>query len=689
MNERTRKADEQAGTGRASERVDGPGWDGRRALPAACRGHGRWLGGLLVVAAVLVGAGPAGAADEVPRRQIGQLVLEGVPDWDEALRTRMVQYLNARSAGLADLRDDGQAALIATRFGNTAQLHLVHQPLGMRQQITFFDEPVTNAAFVPGTRGQRIIFAKDQDGNERSQLYLLDLVTGRTQRLTDGQGRVSSMVLSRDGKQLAFSSTARNERDFDVYVLDLTGTEPARRVWEVEGNYYPSSFSPDGTRLLVGRFLSASESQWFVLDLASGAQSPITPESPPASYGGGVWSHDGNAVYLTSDRDGEFRKLYLVDFNYGQWQCLTPDIEWDVTGVAVEPTGKGLAFLTNEDGSSRLYFAGPHGKDRRAVEGLPVGTIGGLTFAAAGGVLGVAVNSARSPSDVYLISYPAGAATRWTQSEVGGLDTTQFVEPRLIRYPTFDEVDGRPRQIPAFYYPAPQPGKRPVVIYAHGGPESQFRPVFTSLFQYWALELGISVIAPNIRGSTGYGRTFHQLDDGPLREDSIRDIAALLDWIAQQPELDGERVGIFGGSYGGYVVLASLANYPERFRAGVCSVGIANFLTFLENTGDYRRDLRRREYGDERDPEMRALLERISPLNNAHRITAALFVLHGQNDPRVPVGEAEQIVAKLRELQRPVWYALGLNEGHGFAKKENADLARILYAVFWQEHLAR
>jgi dipeptidyl aminopeptidase/acylaminoacyl peptidase len=632
---------------------------------------------------------PAAASTRAPAtRQVGQLVLSGVPEWPAELSARMQQYLNARGAGLQDVRDDGGAVLITTRFADTSQLHVVSQPLGMRRQLTFGTEPIDGGFFVPGTGGTRLIFAQGQSGDERTQFYLFDLTTGRTRRLTDPNGRHSSATISRDGRLLALAGTERNGKDYDIYLLDLTKDEPARRLWEVSGNFAPTDFSPDGTRLLVQQFISASESSLHVLDVATGEHQRVSPETPVAYYGGAAWGSTGEALYCVSDRDGEFRKLYRLDVNNGQWRCLTTDIPWDVSSFAVDPESYGVAFVTNEDGLSRLYFAGVEGDGRKALT-LPTGLVDALTFARTGHTLGLTLNTTRSPSDVYLTKFPDGPLVRWTESETGGLDPNTFVEPALVRYPTFDQVDGQPRMIPAFYYKAPGAGPHPVVIYAHGGPEGQFTPGFTSMFQYWLVEQGISVIAPNIRGSTGYGRAFHQLDNGLKREDSIKDIGALLDWIGQQPELDAQRVGIFGGSYGGYVVLASLTMYPQRFKAGVCAVGIANFITFLKNTGEYRQDLRRAEYGDERDPNVQAFLERISPLTNADKITAALFVLHGKNDPRVPVAEAEQIVSKLRSLGRPVWYVLGLNEGHGFAHKENNDVARVLYALFWQEQLLK
>lgn len=645
---------------------------------------------VLLCAIAAIGASSWVAAGEPVVRQVGQFVLEDVPEWDPALRERMLQYLEVRRAALLDLSEDGRAALVTTRFGNTAQLHLVAEPLGARRQITFFDEPVDGGFFIPGTHGRQIIFSKDKGGDEKDNFYRLNLDDGRWTLLTDGQSRHTGALASRSGRWLAYSGTARNEKDFDVYLQDLTGAAPPKMIWQVEGQYYPVDFSPDESRLMIMHYLSERETHFHIHDLASGQQTPITPPSPPAYYGGGVFSHDGGCVYFTTDREGEFRRLYRMDFDYGNWKCLTPDLQWDVEEIAVDPTGKGIAFVTNEDGICRLHLADPWGGNVRTVSDLPQGIISGVQFNHGGGTVGFTVNSSRSPSDAYTADFDRGAVTRWTESEIGGLNPATFVEPELIRYPTFDQgPDGQPRQIPAFYYRGKGDGKRPVVIYCHGGPEGQTQPGFFSLFQFWANELGISVVCPNVRGSVGYGRSFHQLDNDVKRADSVKDVGALLDWIAAQPDLDASRVGIYGGSYGGYMVLGSLSTYPDRFKAGIDVVGIASFVSFLETTPEFRRDLRRAEYGDERIPEVRKVLDEISPLNNAEKITAALFVLHGQNDPRVPVSEAKQIVARLRALGRPVWFANALNEGHGFAKRENSDLAAVMYALFWKEHLLK
>ncbi|HET9334565.1 MAG TPA: prolyl oligopeptidase family serine peptidase, partial [Gemmatimonadota bacterium] len=386
--------------------------------------------------------------------------------------------------------------------------------------------------------------------------------------------------------------------------------------------------------------------------------------------------------------------LGRLDLDSGEFSPLSGDIDWDVEGFAIDSAKSRAAFVVNEDGISRLYLLDPVTGDRAPVPSIPTGLIGGMEFSPDGRRLGMTLNTATTPSDVFVLdlgSAPtaAGELTRWTFSEVGGLDTGSFVSPELVHYPTFDSLAGAPREIPAFVYLPEGPGPHPVVVSIHGGPEAQYRPGFSSTLQLWVANLGVAVIAPNVRGSSGYGREYLQLDDGRLREDSVRDIGALLDWIVTRPDLDASRVAVYGGSYGGYMVLASLVHYGERIRAGVDYVGISDFVTFLENTEEYRRDLRRQEYGDEREPGMRAFFESISPVRRADEIESALFVVAGANDPRVPMSESEQIAREVRANGQRVWTMTAANEGHGFAKKPNADLLQELVFLFFDRHLVR
>ena len=642
-----------------------------------------------VLLALFVSAAATAFAQAPEKRQVDQMVLEGVPATDEKVAAKMKQYLDVRPISVSDISPDGKTLLVSMRAGNTNQLHLITAPMGKPSQLTSFEEPVAGGGFIPGADAKRLLLSKDIGGNENYQLYDLMLGGGEARMLTDGVHRHEGGTVSKSGAWLAFSGNDRNKKDMDVYIKDLRTADAPKLLLEVEGSWSATSFSPDDARLLVQEYISERETRWYVVSRADGKKEPVTPTEPAHYYGDGRWTKDGAGIYLTSDRDGEFRKLYRVNGS-GDWKCLTTDLNWDVESIAVDPKSGALAYTLNEDGMSKLYLADDWGNGRKpAATNLPPGVITGLKFNDHGGTLAFTFDSATGPADAYTLNTADGVVTRWTQSDVGGLDTKAFITPTLVRYPTFDQVDGKARQIPAFVFKGKGDGKRPVVIMTHGGPEGQYTPTFSSTYQYWAAELGITVICPNVRGSTGYGRSFHQLDNGVKREDSVKDIGALLDWIAKQADMDAARVGIFGGSYGGYMVLGSLTNYPDRFKAGIDIVGIANFVTFLQNTESYRRDLRRAEYGDERDPAVKAVLEKISPANNADRIKAALFVLHGQNDPRVPVTEAEQIVAKMRALNRPVWFAKALNEGHGFRKKPNRDLSNILYAQFWQEHLLK
>lgn len=624
---------------------------------------------------------PEAAAPAPARESDATLLLDGTPEVPDALRARLQQYTNTRAASLVSLNDDGTTALVATRFAETRQLHLVSEPMGARYQITFGDEPVREASLVPGAP-DTVLYLSDVGGSEDHQLFRLDMTTGRAERLTDGESKHAGLVVAPSGAKAAYSSNARNGRDMDVHVRDLASGEVFR--FEREGYWYPLDFSRDGTKLLVGRYVSINDSRLWLVDLESGDATRLSPEDAPASYEVAVFGRDADTVYAVSDRGGEFRQLYQLDASApeDEWRLLTGDIPWNVEHLALAPDGRQLAFTTNEEGWSKLHLLDTRRGRITEARNVPQALIRGLSWAPRANVLGLSLASATLTGDAYTYDPRRGRLTRWTVSETGGLDPEQFVEPELVRFESFDE-----REIPAFYYRPEGEGPFPVMLYIHGGPESQARPWFSPLTQYLVSELGVAVIAPNVRGSDGYGKSYLLLDNGRLREDSVRDIGALLDWVGEREELDAERAAVYGGSYGGYMVLASLVHFGERLRAGIDVVGISHFVTFLENTRDYRRDLRRQEYGDESDPEMRRFLESISPLNHVGEIQSALFVAQGANDPRVPASEAEQIVEAVRGSGRDVWYMLARNEGHGFRKKENRDVFFELSVLFLERHL--
>jgi dipeptidyl aminopeptidase/acylaminoacyl peptidase len=554
------------------------------------------------------------------------------------------------------------------------------QPLGSRKQLTFALEPARNPSFVPGNDAA-VIYTADIGGNEQHQLFRLDLSTGETTRLTDGASRNGGPVLARDGKRMAFSSNRRNGKDFDIWVSNSETAESAELVAEGTGWWGPVGWSRDGTQLLVTEYISINESRIYSVDVATKKLRRITPEGA-ASYRDAVLSSDGKRAYITTDREGEFVELYEVSLSSDTWRPLSRDIQWNVDSIALSGDGRTLAFSTNEGGASVVHLLDTRTRKHKKASGIPQGVIDGLQFADAANVLGFSLDSPSRGVDAYTYDVRKGRLSRWTESEIGGLDASGFAEPTLIEYESFDGT-----KIPAHYYRPAGAGPFPVVISIHGGPEAQARPQFSSLVQYMVTEQKLAVLVPNVRGSDGYGKTYLTLDNGALREDSVKDIGALLDWIGKQRELDAARVGVIGGSYGGYMVLASLVHFGDRIVAGIDIVGISSFVTFLENTAEYRRDLRRAEYGDERDPKMREHLEKISPLNSVDRIKSALFVAQGANDPRVPASEAEQIVAAVRKGGHDCWYMLAKNEGHGFAKKESSDTFALLTAMFFAKHL--
>jgi len=618
----------------------------------------------------------------VPRIDTGTLLLEGTPKIPK--RHPLQRYLNLRGAGASDISDNGKLMLVATRFGDTTQVHMVSKPLGMRKQLTFAKEPIRGAKFVPG-RTDAIYFSGDIGGNEQSQIYRMDLTTGKATMLTNGKSRNGYPLMSKDGKRMAYHSTQRNRRDFDIWISDGKTPASAKLLLKTRGAWYPVDFSRDGKKLLVGHYISAGESSIHIVDVATGKRTRITPKSPKAAYGGAKFKPNGKGIYLTTNRDGEFRELYDVSLTgKKKWRSLTKKIPWDVGSVTVSGNGALLAFTTNENGWSKLRIMNTFSKRYMPAPKLPRGVISGLSFARKANVLRFTMRSGTRSSDAYTYAVFGRRLRRWTESESGGLNAKKFIAPSLIKFKTFDGA-----MIPAFYYRPKGAGPFPVIVNIHGGPEGQARPRLSGMFQYLLNEKKIAIIQPNVRGSAGYGKTYLTLDNGFKREDSVKDIGALLDWIAKQKELNAKRVGVAGGSYGGYMVLASLIHYGSRIVAGVDVVGISNFVTFLKNTRSYRRDLRRVEYGDERDPKMRAHLEKISPTNQVNKIVSALFVAQGANDPRVPASEAEQIVKAVRKAGKGVWYMLARNEGHGFRKKRNRDVYSLLFAMFFERYLLR
>lgn len=633
------------------------------------------------------------------------LVVDGIPPIPGELPEQVGRYTESRAAGFQDWHPARPEMLITTRFGDTNQIHHVTQPGGARTQLTFFPDRVDGGRFEPA-KGDYFIFSKGAGGNEFNQNYRYNFSTGEITLLTDGKSRNSGPAWSNRGDRVAYTSTRRNGADTDIYVESPTDPKSDRMLAEVKGGGWdPIDWSPDDKQLLVLEEISINESYLWLFDAQTGEKKEMTPRpaegAEKVSYSTALFSKDGQGIFVTTDRESEFQRLAYIDLASGKHTYLLPDARFDVDSWDLSHDGKQIAYTLNENGVSTLHLievvpgkgtvtAGAR-KDPTFNPPLPAVVISGLRWHRdpKQSLLAFNVAGARSPSDVYTWSTAAGknVTARWTASETGGIPATRFVEPELVRWKSFDG-----REITGFLYmpdPAKFPGPRPVIINIHGGPESQYRPGYLGRNNYFINELGCAMIFPNVRGSEGYGKTFLKLDNGFKREDSYKDISALLDWMRTRQGLDAQRVMVTGGSYGGFMTLAVATNYADRIRCALDVVGISNLATFLKNTESYRRDLRRSEYGDERDPKMAEFMERTAPLNNAQKITKPLFVVQGANDPRVPKSEADQIVATLKKQGTPVWYLLAKDEGHGFAKKKNADFQFYSMVQFIREYLLK
>jgi len=616
------------------------------------------------------------------------LTAEGIPPVPVSIAEEVGRYSEFRSAVVESWHPTRREMLIRTRFADTYQIHLVKSPGGARTQLTFFKDRVVSASYQP-TQGNYMVLSADVGGAEFFQLYRYDLDTGRATLLTDGKSRNLPGRWSNAGNRYVYGSTRRTGDDVDLYVIDPAAPGGDHILSQLSGGgWQPLDWSPDDRKILALEEISVNETYLWLFDAATGEKTPLTPKGgkEKIAYDHAVFSKDGKGIYLTTDRDSEFLRLAYLDLASRQYTFITDAIHWDVEGFALSYDGKALAFSTNEDGASVLHFADTATRQILPVLKIERGVITGLRWNRNGQDLAFNLNSSHSTTDVFSLDVKTGVIQRWTSSETGGLNTSTFAEPELVHWKSFDGLS-----ISGYLYRPPQrfTGKHPVVIYIHGGPEGQSRPDFQGQWNYLLNEMGVALIRPNVRGSTGYGKTFVALDNGFLREGSYKDIGALLDWIKTQPDLDAERIMIIGGSYGGHMTLAVATFYSDRIRCAVDIVGIANLVSFLEHTSGYRRDLRRVEYGDERDPKMRAFLEKIAPINNADKIRKPLFVIHGKNDPRVPVSEAEHIVSVLRKNGTPVWFLLARNEGHGFQKKQNQEFQFYSTILFMKEFLLK
>ncbi len=649
---------------------------------------------------VLAGCAPLQpAAPSQPLPPPTAMRTEGVPVVSRAPLEAAQRYGRVAGHVFVDWHPQRAEMLVAHRAqgASTTQLFRVRAPLSAPEALTEGADPVTGARWEP-RNGRYLVFARGRGGDEAYQLFRLDPDTRTATQFTkDGQRHALLGWLSAEGRAIVASvpldRTAEGGRRREVTttltLMDPETPQGARVVAELPGGGWSGAeASPDDRQIALTRYISVTESEIWLLDVASGQRRRLLPaagETLRAAHLASAWTPDGRALYFESDRAGEFRELMRIDVAGGAITRLTTHTPWDVDWVGATRDGRTLAVIANVDGRDELRLLDAATGALKPLPTLPGGSITRARFHPASHALAVMVSGAQGPAQVHVVAAGATQAAAWTQpTGTEGLDLAGLPEQQVVRWKSFD---GRTISGLLTMPPGKFGGKRPVVMMVHGGPEGQSKLGWQGRMNYFVQELGIAVLHPNVRGSTGYGKTFVSLDNGRLREDSVKDMGTAIDWIATQPRLDASRVVVIGGSYGGYMALAASTLLADRISGALSAVGISNFISFLENTESYRRDLRRVEYGDERDPAMRAFLQEISPLNRADRISKPLMVVQGRNDPRVPWTESEQIVRSLQKRGTPVWYLLADNEGHGFARRENSDYMFAVQLEFLQRTL--
>jgi len=634
----------------------------------------------LLTAALLLGTPSPAVAARIER---GSLILDNVPEPAADFADKLDAYLNSRQARPLGFSPKGQL-LIATRFGEVDQLHLVERPGGERRQLTFRHEPITDAAFSPDPGRSAFFFLENAGGTDKAQLYYQRLGEPGAKLLTDGKSVNGAPLWSNFGREIAFFTTSRDGVSHDIDIVDPeSGNLPHLAVSGDSAAWYPLDWSPDDRKLLVLKVVSFTEAHLYVVDLSDGQKREIDPAPGKVGIRGAKFSRDGQGVYVISDHDSEYAQLRFINLFTSEKTIISAHLPWDIDELAISRDGHYLAYVSNEVGAGKLYLLDLRTHQDLIPPKLPgVGLVDSLSFNADCTHLAFGFASPTQPEDAYVLDIAANRIEAWTASEAGPVALAKFVVPRLTQYPTFDRVDGKARDVPLYIYEPATPGRHPVLIILHDGPESQFRPGFDPWIEYLVNELGFAVIAPNVRGSSGYGKNYLALDKGMLREDAMKDVGALLVWIDLQGEFDAKHVVVSGDAYGGYLALAAMVNFGDRLRGAVDVAGMTDFISFLTNTAPYAQDQYRAEYGDERDTDTRAFLRRISPLTNADRITKPVLIVQGKNDARVPASESDQLVNRLRSKGGTVWYLIATDEGRPFGKKSSRDAYYRTFAQF-------
>jgi dipeptidyl aminopeptidase/acylaminoacyl peptidase len=621
------------------------------------------------------------------------LEIRGIPPVPQLIAASIARYSEFRQSASVGWLGSGRQLLISTRFGSAYELHVVRSPGGPPTQLTSSGGGIavsspSDASVAVRPDGGAFVYVRDVgSGRERLQLFHQDIASGRTTLLTDGTSRNESPVWSPDGRILAFTSNRRSRPDRDLYVMDPAQPQDARLLSQLAGDWAVLDWSPDGSTLLTCQRQSASDISIWLVDAKTGDKRRLRLGDGPSLSLSARFGADPTTVFAVTDAGSEFLRLVRLDVKSGRLTPFTEDSRGDVEYVSISSDGRRVAVAINEEGLGRLrVYDADTGREHR-LPSLPGGSVLSVQFRPGSSELAFDVNSSRHPRDVFSLDLESGVVERWTAGEMHGVSSDQLVEAELIRWKSFDG-----QAITGFLFRAPATftGRRPVIINVHGGPAAQERPRFLGFSNYFLNELGIALIYPNVRGSTGYGRAFLNADDGLNREGPVKDIGALLDWIATQPDLDASRVMVTGASFGGYMTYAVATTYPDRIKCAFAASAISNLVTDLERTSPEGQALRRAEYGDERDPAIREFLHRIAPLAYASRIKAPLFIAHGRNDPRVPIQEAEQMASAVEKNGTPLWYLIVNDEGHGIgARPATREYLFSAWALFVREHLLK
>lgn len=617
------------------------------------------------------------------------LIVDGLPELSTDLIEQTKPYTDFRPTLLLDIHPTQEQLLIKKRpkEGQTPQLHTLDAQKTETCHSSFPDE-IISAVYEPN-KGAYCVFSKDVNGAENRQNYRYDFDTGAITLLTNGCSRHTLGVWSHQGHLMAYTSNCRNGKDQDVYLINPLDPNSKHLVMEFScgDGLAVLDWSPDDTHLLILEYPSANETYLWSIDLTQRTLSRLTPKvnGEKVIYMNARYHQKNSHLYLITNQDNEFNTLAQMDLKTGQFKYLTQHIPWDIERFSLSPQGDRLAFVSNEAGFNKLYLMTLHDHRIEALtlKNLPRGLIFSIDWDPQGKNLYFNFTSAKIPAEIFRLELKNQRLTRITET-ASEIDTNTFVEPELISWKSFDG-----KEISGFLYRPQKKGheKLPVRVEIHGGPEAQFRPGFLYAMNYSINELGIAFLFPNIRGSTGYGKTFLQMADGMQRVDAYEDLSTLMDWIKLHPDLDGDRIMVSGGSYGGHAALAVATRYNDKIACSLSVVGMSNLVTFLENTAPYRQDQRRAVYGDERIPEVRHFLESIAPIHHAHQITKPIFIIQGLMDPRIPYSEAEQMVNTLKAMKTPVWFLTAKNEGHGFAKKDNSDFQCYATIEFMKRYL--